>query len=113
MAYQVPTIVRLGQKAITTSATTLYTVPASSRTFVENFDIVNTGAATATFDVYLVPALGSASTDNALFYQQSLTAKQHLQWVGLQVIDAGATIQVKASAIGVTITASGETYEYA
>jgi hypothetical protein len=113
MAFQVPTIVRLGQAAITTSATTLYTVPSSSRTFVENIDVVNTGASTASVDIYLVPFGGTADTSNALFYQQSLTAKQTLHWAGLQVIDAGATIQIKASATGITITASGETYEYA
>jgi hypothetical protein len=112
MAYQVPTIIRLGQVAVTTSTTTLYTVPSSSRTFLENIDIVNTNSTTTTFDIYLVPLAGTASTDNALFYQQTLAAKQNLQWTGLQVIDAGYKIQVKASATGVTITASGETYEY-
>jgi hypothetical protein len=112
MAFQVPTIIRLGQSAITTSATTLYTVPPSSRSYLENIDLVNTNSTTTTFDVYLVPSAGTASTANALFYQQTLLAKQNIQWTGLQVLEAGSTIQVKASATGVTIIASGETYEY-
>jgi hypothetical protein len=112
MAFQVPTIVLLGQAAITASVTTLYTVPASSRTYLENLDIVNTNSTTTTFDVYLVPLAGTASTANALFYQQTLLAKQNMQWTGLQVLNAGYKIQVKASATGITIIASGETYEY-
>lgn len=112
MAFQVPTIIRLGQTAITTSATVLYTVPAKSRTYIETIDIVNTGASASTFDVYLVPNAGTASSDNALFYQQTLQPKQNVQWTGVQVIDASYTIQVKASALGITITMSGETYEY-
>jgi hypothetical protein len=112
MSFQVPSIILLGQTAVTTSATTLYTVPSSSRSYIETIDVVNTSSATATFDIYLVPFGGVAGTGNALFYQQSLAAKQNIQWTGLQVIDAGYLIQVKASATGITITVSGETYEY-
>lgn len=112
MAFQVPTVILLGQSAITTSATTLYTVPSSSRTYLETIDVVNTNATTTTFDVYLVPSGGTAGTANALFYQQSLLPKQNLQWSGLQVLDTGYTVQIKASATGITIIASGETYEY-
>jgi hypothetical protein len=112
MAFQVPTIVLLGQAAITASVTTLYTVPANSRTYLENLDIVNTNSTTTTFDVYLVPSGGTAGTGNALFYQQTLSPKQNMQWTGLQVLNAAYKIQVNASATGVTIIASGETYEY-
>lgn len=112
MSFQVPSLILLGQSAVTTSATTLYTVPSSSRTYVETIDVVNTNATATTFDIYLVPAAGTASTANALFYQQSLNAKQNLQWTGLQVLNAASTVQVKASATGITIRISGETYEY-
>jgi hypothetical protein len=112
MSFQVPSIILLGQTAVTTSATTLYTVPSSSRTYIETIDVVNTNASVTTFDIYLVPSGGTASTANALFYQQSLNGKQNLQWTGLQVINAAYTIQVKASATGINIAISGETYEY-
>lgn len=112
MAFQVPTIIRLGQVPCTTSAQTLYTVPSNSRTYVETIDVVNTNATSTTFDIYFVPSAGSPTTSNALFYQQTLVGKQNLQWTGIQVIDAGYTIQVKASATGINVTISGETYEY-
>ena len=112
MAFQVPSIIRLGQVPCTTSIATLYTVPSSSRTFIETLDVVNTGSASATFDIYLVPSAGSATTSNALFYQQTLLAKQNIQWTGIQVIDTGYKIQVKASTTGINVTISGETYEY-
>jgi hypothetical protein len=107
MAYSTITPVKLGQAAITTGATTLYTTPASTRAMVKEIDVVNTTAAAATFDVYLVPVSGTAGTSNAMFYQQPLNAKETLQWNGLQVMNAGETIQVKASVTGMTITASG------
>ena len=44
MAYNDITPLQLGQAAITASVTTLYTVPASTRAFVKNLDIVNTSA---------------------------------------------------------------------
>ena len=60
MAYSTITPVKLGQTAITTSATTLYTTPASTRSLVKEIDVVNTTASSATFDVYLVPSAGTA-----------------------------------------------------
>ena len=108
MTYQTITPTKLGQTVMTTSATTLYTVPASTRTFVKDIDIVNTDGTGVTFDIYLVPSAGTASTANALFYQQPITGKQNIQWNGTQILNAGDTIQVKASAASsITITVSG------
>jgi hypothetical protein len=42
-----------------------------------------------------------------MFYQQPLNANETLQWNGLQVMNAGETIQIRASVTGMTITASG------
>ena len=108
MAYQTVTPLQLGQAVATTSAATLYTVPGSTRTYLKNIDIVNTSATSASFDIYLVPSAGTAGVGNALFYQQTVAAKTNVQWSGLQVLSAGATIQIKASATTTfTITASG------
>ncbi len=107
MAYQRITPVKLGQAAITAAATTLYTVPASTRTMVKDLDICNTTGGTLTVDVYLVPSAGSAATTNALLYGASVTANSTLQWAGTQVLNTGDTIQIKASGLGLTITASG------
>jgi hypothetical protein len=107
MAFDTITPVRFGQAAITTSAVTLYATPASTRALIKEISVVNTTATAATFDVYLVPSAGTAGTSNALFYEQPLAAKETLQWNGLQILNAGSTIQVKASITGLTVVASG------
>lgn len=107
MAYQRITPVKLGQAAITGSIATLYTVPASTRTLLKDIDICNTTAGALTVDVHLVPSGGSATTANALLYGYSINANATLQWTGTQVMNASDTIQVKASGLGCTITASG------
>jgi hypothetical protein len=107
MAFNDITPIKLGQAAITTSVTTLYTVPASTRAFVKNLDIVNTSAGPLTYRVFLVPSAGSAGTGNALFYDFSIDTKENIQWTGTQILNAGDTIQIQASGAGITITASG------
>lgn len=107
MNYQNIIPVRLGQAAITNVIATLYTVPVNTRTLLKDFDICNTTAGALTVDVHLVPSGGSATTANALLYGYSINANATLQWSGTQVLNAGATIQVKASGAGCTINASG------
>ena len=88
MAYNDITPTNLGQAAITASVTTLYTVPASTRAFVKNLDIVNTSAGALTYNIFLVPSAGSAATSNALFYDFPISSKENIQWtVGLHVQD--------------------------
>jgi hypothetical protein len=105
--FQTVTPVHLGQGAITTSYTTLYTTPLSTRTYLKDIDIVNTTASIIHIYLSLVPVSGTASTSNALLYYNALPAYTTLQWTGSQILDGGTTIQVKASATGCTIIASG------
>jgi len=107
MAFNDITPTKLGQAAITTGVTTLYTVPASTRGFVKNLDIINTSAGALTYRVFLVPSAGTAGTSNALFYDFSIDTKENIQWTGTQILNAGDTIQIQASGAGITITASG------
>lgn len=107
MAFNDITPTKLGQAAITTGVTTLYTVPASTRAIVKNLDIVNTSAGALTYRVFLVPSAGTAGTANALFYDFPIDAKENIQWTGTQILNAGDTIQIQASGTGITITASG------
>jgi hypothetical protein len=107
MAYQRITPAKLAQGAITGSTTTVYTVPASTRTMVKEIDICNTTGGALTVNVHLVPSGGSAGTSNALLYGTSINANSTLQWSGVQVMNAGDTIQVQGSALGLTILASG------
>ena len=105
--YQNTTPNTLGQTAATTAYTTLYTVPANTRTYVKQIDICNTTSGALTVFVSLVPNGGTAGASNALYYGLSLAANALLSYSGLQILLPGATIQVKGSATGLTITASG------
>ena len=90
MAFQNITPTKLGQAAITVGVTTLYT----------------TGAP-INVRVFLVPAAGVAGTGNAFLYDVPVPANNALQYNGVQVMNAGETIQVQAAGAGLTITASG------
>jgi hypothetical protein len=105
--FQTVTALKLGQAAITTVIATLYTTPALAKTYVKQLDICNTTGGTLTVDVHLVPVSGTASTANAIYYGFSVTANSVLQWKGIQIMNAGDTLQVKGSAVGLTLTASG------
>lgn len=105
--YQIITPLQLGQTALTTTYSTVYTVPASTRTYVKQLDVCNTTASPISIYVSLVPSGGTAGTGNALFYNASLAGYSTLSWTGTQVLNAAATIQVRASGVGCTITASG------
>ena len=100
MAYQDITGIQIAQAAVTTGYTTIYTVAASQRLYIKCVDVCNTSGAATTFTMHLVPNGSSALVANALFYG-------NLQWTGTQLIDVGATIQVKASAANLTVTISG------
>ena len=107
MSFQSVTPVRLGQAAITTSAATFYTCPTKARAFLKTFDVCNTTAAIITADIYLVPTGGSAGTDTAIMFEVSIPANAIFQWEGVQVLNEADTLQCKASATGLTVTASG------
>jgi hypothetical protein len=107
MPYQNITPVKLGQAAITLAVTTLYTVPASTRTLVKEMSIANTTAAAINVNVFLVPSAGAAAVGNAFLYNMAVPANSTLQYNGIQVLDVGDTIQIQAAALGLTITASG------
>ena len=98
---------QLGQAAITTGVTTLYTVPGSTTTILKSFDICNTGKAAIKGRLFLVPNAGSAATDTAMLYDYSIPGNGLFGWEGEHVLATGATIQIQASATGLTITADG------
>jgi hypothetical protein len=106
--FQVNVPVKMAQAAITTSAVTLYTVPATNRAVIQDIIIANTTAGSLTYTVYLVPAAGTAGTANSIFYQVALAANTSYHWTGSQVLFPGDTIQVLGSATGLTISISGQ-----
>jgi hypothetical protein len=107
MAFNNITPLQLGQAAMTTSYATIYTVPANTRTYLKDIDVINTTATAKGIYISLVPNSGTAGAANALFYDTQLPANTIVQWAGSQILNAGDTIQVKASAAGCTITVSG------
>lgn len=107
MTFQQITPVKLAQAAVTTGTTTIYTVPALTRALVKDIDLCNTTAGALTINVHLVPSAGSASAANALFFGASISANTTLQWSGVQVMNAGDTIQVQGSGLGITVSISG------
>jgi len=54
--------VKMAQVAMTTSAVTVYTTPAETRSTVQDIIIANTTAGALTYNVFLVPASGTAGT---------------------------------------------------
>jgi len=106
MAYQVITPVQIGQTAMTTRYSTVYTVPANTRTYLKQMDICNTSASPINIYVSIVPSSGTADTTNSLYYATQLTGNTTLSWSGTQIMNTSSTLQVKASATGVTITES-------
>lgn len=107
MAYQNITGLQLAQAAVTTSYATIYTTPLNTRTYVKDLDMCNTGSSPVQIYVHLVPSGGTAGTGNALLYNIQIPAYSTLQWCGSQIMSASGTLQVKASATGCTITATG------
>ena len=107
MAFDVITPAKFGQAAITTGVTTLYTVPASTRALLKELSIANTTAASINVRVFLVPFGGSAGTGNAFLYDVPVPGNNALQYNGIEVLNAGDTIQIQAASAGLTIIASG------
>lgn len=100
--------VKMAQLAMTTSVVTAYTTPASTRSTVQDIIIANTTGGALTCNVFFVPATGSAGTTNAILYGFSIGANTSYHWTGTQVLFPGDTIQVQASATGLTISISGQ-----
>jgi len=107
MAFQSIVGAKLTQVSATTAYTVAYTAPTNSRVYVKDIDLCNTTGSPINVYVNLVSVNGSPATSNALFYNASIPAYTTVQWTGSQIIDAGDTIQVKASAVGCTINITG------
>lgn len=98
---------KLAQAAIPTTAATIYNVPSQNQGYLKDIDVCNTTGSTVTINIYLVPSGASAGTSNALYYGYQIAANSVLQWRGLQILNAGDSIVVSASATGCTVTVSG------
>lgn len=107
MAFDVVVPAKMGQSAIGVTVTTIYTVPVGSMAILKEYLICNTTAGTINVDIHIVPDGSSATVDNAVMYSTPVVANGQLSFSGNTIMDAGDTIQVKATSLGLTITASG------
>lgn len=107
MAFQDITGIKLGQEALTTAYSILYTTPTSTRTYVKDITVANTTAGALNVFVHIVPDGSSAGTTNALLYTKEVAANDIFQWSGLQIMNVSETLQAKASGTGLTINVSG------
>ena len=97
---------QLAASAVTTSTTTVYTVPASTRTIVKDINI--TAGSSITVTIYFVPSGGTAGTGNIFLNVAPVnTGASYFHWVGTQILPTGTTIQVVASGTGGNIFISG------
>ena len=95
---------KMGQAAMTTAYVTLYTVPNTSTAILRDIEICNTTA--SPIDIYVSVAPVNVAS-NAIFFNASLPGYSTMQWTGAITMSFGTTIQVKGSASGCTVTASG------
>ena len=97
----------LSQGALTTTYTTLYTTPSTSRVYVNDICVCNTSGSALNVYISLVPLGGTASASNAIFYNMSISAYSTMHWTGTQVLNPSSTIQAYASSTSCTVTISG------
>lgn len=98
--------VRVGPTALTTSAATLYTVPASTTLPVRNIHIANESTTTA---VTVTLSIGTDGAGKRLLGPGlSLPASSSYDWSGFLIVNAAEIIQALASAnTSLTVTISG------
>ncbi len=86
-----------------TSASTLYTAPASTKTIIDKFTVTNTDSSARTVTIHLVPSAGSASTANKIVDALSVAANTSVEIEQLKnhILAAGGFISALASSAAV------------
>lgn len=100
----------INSKYAASSATTEYTVPASTTTTIDSFTVTNSTGGAVNITVYLVPSGGSAGPSNVIVSAQAISAGATtvLSSLANQTLSTGDFISVFASAAtSLTIRASG------
>lgn len=105
--FQSITPTKLGTLAVTASFQTVYLTPTSIRALIKDINICNTTSGALTVDLCVVPLGGTAGTSNAILYVATIAANAQYRWQGLIVMNPGDSLQVRGSAVGLTIFASG------
>lgn len=98
----------LGQQAtVSTTDTTLYTVPALTSTIVSTITVCNRGATNGTFRIAVRPAGATLANNHYLYYDNLITANETISLtIGLTLATTDV-ITVYASNANMTFSAFG------
>ena len=88
---------RLGRAQLTTTYTTLYTCPTDKRAYIKDINLCNTHSSKHHAYVAIVPAGQTAGIAFEILSNFGIDAYSTHRWTGTQIMNAGDTIQVKAS----------------
>lgn len=96
-------------QAVPASATTLYTAPVGTRTYLDKLTISNTAGGPATIAVNLVPSSGSVATTNQVVPLQTIAANGVYTFPEIigHILNPGDFISVTPSATGCNARLSG------
>lgn len=98
----------LGQSAPSaTTATSLYTVPASTETVVSTVTVCNRGSASGTYRISVRPNGNSLANQHYVVYDAPLSAKDTVALTLGITIDASDVLEVYASTADFTFNAFG------
>jgi hypothetical protein len=93
-----------GPTALTTTAATQYTVPASTTAILRSVHVCNESATTSWFTV----SIGTDGAGKRLWFQQDVDPKSSFDWSGFIVLATGEVIQaLTQTATSNTLTISG------
>ena len=97
-----------GPALLTTSVTAAYTVPAGRTAVSKQIVFNNTGAASTTVTVNVVPNGGTVATSNQVVSQLNIAGYSQIIWGADIPLDAGDSVQLSAALSNVvTATVSG------
>lgn len=90
-----------------TTDTTVYTVPALTKTLIYGIVVANVGAQKTKFRVHIVPSAGAAGADNAIYYDISVPKNDTFVANISVTMEAGGFIVVRSDNGNATFTISG------
>jgi hypothetical protein len=88
---------RLGRGQLTTSYTTIYTCPPGKRAYIKDINLCNTHSGKVHAYVAIVPSGQTVGVAYEILSNYGIDAYSVFRWTGLQILNAGDTIQVKGT----------------
>lgn len=88
---------RLGRGQLSAAYTTIYTCPTGKRAYIKDINLCNTHSGKHHAYVAIVPSGQTAGAAFEILSNLGIDAYETYRWTGTQIINAGDTIQVKAS----------------